>query len=141
MKVEFTLPNGFMVPYIIGIRHLRENKWGPHGKLLITERGGITILSNIPPTTDPHYTNIYTAKVHPEDVYNKKLGLIYCLHELIWREINPAFVIKEFTHADGGQTMKITLQDYGVDVVGYLNKNALKLARFKKIPIQLKRVK
>lgn len=132
MRVNFTVGE-MTYPYLIGIRHIREHKWGSSGKLAIAEKGGTTVISSIPDGTSI-LPRIYDTKCHPNDVYYRRLGLVYCLHQMVWDLFKDKLVIESMGYLEGGKILSIKLKDVGEDYVGYLNQNALTLARHGYIP-------
>lgn len=113
MQLKIADENGKTYEYIIQLRHVRNlNKTKDFPG--INPYGGVTILSAISKRPLPR---IYYSRCHENDHYNKRTGLLYCLHELIWDLIDKNCAILTKHTVNGGKGIEVLI-GYSNDPVG-----------------------
>jgi len=119
--------------YLIGLRHVRNYKpLYVHGvivDMILSEKGGTTIMSCIPYEEEASIPRIYVSRCHETDNFNKRIGLLYTIQEMIFEIINRNLVIQTIEFTNNGDKINITTSEEKYDPIGCLNLRLKELSR------------
>lgn len=99
--------------FSIQFRHVRNYKFNGE----INPYGGTTVLAAV--SAKSALPRIYYSRCHNNDHYNKHIGIMFCIQELIWDLVAPNQILGFLSPVDGGKTFNvITTKCSSVDPVG-----------------------
>lgn len=100
IRVHFMQDQNQLKSAIFQIRHLR-----PYNGQEIAQKGGHTVLAEIGAETAK--SPLYTARCHPRDTFNRKMGVRQCLQRYVQRNM-PGHVIENIASENG--IYQVTIQ-------------------------------
>jgi hypothetical protein len=131
LQVKF---KGDVYYFNMGVRHVRNYKElrDKNGKVtgrVANIKGGMTIISTVPVGEESTIPRIYPSRCHEKDNFNKRMGVIYSVQDLIWDLLSVNCVMSNISFTNNGNTMQVDTVFEQEDPVGEFNYNLKSLCK------------